>query len=1203
MDYSLSDLVDNELVHNLMDDLTKVTGIPVGIMGVDGTIYFEAGCLAICSRFHRRHPIASQCCRSMARTISSQNGSDGTVHECANHLKYATIPIIIDGAPLASIYLGPFFFNDEKVDRELFRELANQYGFDESAYLAALDQVPVYPRSKIADIIGMLFRAISKLAEDGLRKLKQIHLEDELRQKQDPYYALFENMAQGVVYQNADGQIVSTNPAAELILGLPQSTMLNMDSIHSECKCIHIDGSPYPGEDHPAIVALRTGHPVKDVLMGVFNPQRDRHVWIIINSVPVFQGNEEKPYQVCTTFTEITEMKQAQEDLLTARMMLQTAVERSPAGIFILDAPGGEIRVANEAARQIIKQPFLMPGQTARHNGPDPVTQFYDMNGKAYADADLPFVQTLLHGITFQNVEMRVVNPGQSEVWILLNSAPIRNQAGDITAAVVIILEITSRKKSEIELLRYQDIVQNMQPGVFVYHLEDPLDDESLRLIGANPAAAEHIGRKPEHMLGHRISEILSKTDPYLLAKAIAVVARGGPSENFEGVSFDNSSIPTKIFSLKVFALPEGCAGVMMENVTQRVQTERALQESKTKFYEMVDHLPQSVFEANLGGQITFANRQAYATFGYTAQDMEAGINALERVSPEYHHALERYLTNIPRGDLYGEEFIARRKDGTSFPILAYTSLIQTAGEITGLRGVVIDISRLKQAEEEAHKNMQRFQSLFTNTMEGVALHEIVYDETGKAVNYRMLDVNPGYVKIIGIQHENIIGKLATEIYSSSEAPYLDRYTRVAQSGIPEHFAIFYTPLGKYFDISIAPLQQGQFATIVSDITQRIHIETSLQESEARLKKAQEVAHIGSWELDLHTRTIWGSPEAYRIYGLELTAEQALPLDQIQKMVLPQDRAKLDRALQNLLTFGNEIPYHVEYDIQHSGESTPRTIQSIAELVYDEQNQPVKVSGTIQDITERKKIEEEVLHLNDELEQRVRERTSQLEIANRDLESFAYSVSHDLRAPLRSLIGFSQVLLEDYASDLDETGRDYLQRIKNSSQHMSHLIDDILKLSRVSRSEMKVETIDLSILAYTIASELRTSQPDRQIRFDIAPNLFTRADGSLIRIALTNLFNNAWKFTSKKEHAAVAFGSELLDGQTVYFVRDNGAGFNMNYADKLFVPFQRLHTISEFEGTGIGLAIVQRIVQRHSGSIWAEANVDQGATFYFTLAA
>jgi light-regulated signal transduction histidine kinase (bacteriophytochrome) len=223
------------------------------------------------------------------------------------------------------------------------------------------------------------------------------------------------------------------------------------------------------------------------------------------------------------------------------------------------------------------------------------------------------------------------------------------------------------------------------------------------------------------------------------------------------------------------------------------------------------------------------------------------------------------------------------------------------------------------------------------------------------------------------------------------------------------------------------------------------------------------------------------------------------------------------------------------------------------------------------------------------------------EAANRELEAFSYSVAHDLRAPLRGIDGFSQALLEDYTDKIDEQGRQHLNFVRESAQQMGRLIDDLLGFSRVARAELNRLPVDLSVLARNVATQLDRAEPDRQVEIVIGDGIGAEGDAPLLRIALENLLGNAWKFTSKRPAARIEVGTMSIEGQAVYFVRDNGAGFDPAYQDKLFGVFQRLHSAQEFEGTGIGLATVKRIVSRHGGRVWATSEVDCGATFYFTL--
>ncbi len=275
--------------------------------------------------------------------------------------------------------------------------------------------------------------------------------------------------------------------------------------------------------------------------------------------------------------------------------------------------------------------------------------------------------------------------------------------------------------------------------------------------------------------------------------------------------------------------------------------------------------------------------------------------------------------------------------------------------------------------------------------------------------------------------------------------------------------------------------------------------------------------------------------------------------------------------------------------------------QVTASPVFGETGQIVGIIDTALDITDLKNAEWELKKLNEELEQRVRERTAELEWTNKELAAFTYSVSHDLRAPLRSIEGFSEAVLEDHGQYLDEEGRNYLERVVAASRRMSDLIDDLLKLSRVTRQELHRDRVDLSAMVEAYARYLQEQDPQREAAFIVAPGLYATGDAALLRIALENLLDNAWKFTNGNAKAQIEFGSVTQNGKNSFFISDNGVGFEAEHAKKIFNAFQRLHSSEEYPGTGIGLSIVQRIIERHGGIIWAESSPGKGSVFYFII--
>jgi len=364
--------------------------------------------------------------------------------------------------------------------------------------------------------------------------------------------------------------------------------------------------------------------------------------------------------------------------------------------------------------------------------------------------------------------------------------------------------------------------------------------------------------------------------------------------------------------------------------------------------------------------------------------------------------------------------------------------------------------------------------------------------------------------------------------------------------------------------------------------------------SKERLKNAQRIAHIGNWDWDMVKNELLWSDEIYRMFGIPKT-EFGATYEAFLGAIHPEDRDFVNSAVNGAVSLGSN------YSIDHrivlpSGEV--RIVHEQAEVVRDASGTPIMMSGTVQDITERKLAEDEVIKLNVELEYKVRERTAELEGAVKGLESFSYSVAHDLRSPLRSIDGFSQAFIEDFGESIGPEGHDYLRRIREGSQRMGHLIDDLLTLSYVTRLEMKREEVDLSHLAEAVAVEQKKTVTGREVDCIIAHGLKAAGDPGLLRVVLDNLIGNAFKFTGKQEHARIGFYSVGTEGaRTIYCVRDNGVGFDMKYYGKLFVPFQRLHSTVDFRGTGIGLATVERIIWRHGGRVWGEGEAGKGAAF------
>jgi len=457
-------------------------------------------------------------------------------------------------------------------------------------------------------------------------------------------------------------------------------------------------------------------------------------------------------------------------------------------------------------------------------------------------------------------------------------------------------------------------------------------------------------------------------------------------------------------------------------------------------------------------------------------------------------------------------------------------------------------------------------------------------------------DVNLATEEVTGVPRERLIGNAFAD-YFTEPGQARAGYQQVFSQGMVRDYPLVIRHLsGKTTDVlynaSVYRDAQGNVQGVFAaarDITERKKAEERLQAAsqytrtliEASLDPLVTIGPDGTiTDVNAATETVTG-----------VTRERLIGTDFADYFTEPN---KAREGYQLVFSRGLVLDYPLA--IHHvSGRITD--VLYNATVYRDAAGVVAGVFAAARDITERKKAEEAIERLNDDL----RRRTVELEASNRELEAFSYSVSHDLRAPLRSIDGFSLALVEDYHAILDDQGQDFLHRIRAASQRMGQLIDDLLQLSRATRAQMRFVTIDLSELARSILDELHQRDPDRVVEASIAPGVKAEGDPDLLRIVLGNLLGNAWKFTGKLPVASIEFGVTTQKDETLYYIRDNGAGFDATYADKLFLPFQRLHAADEFPGTGIGLALTQRIIRRHGGRIRAEGLVDGGAAFYFTM--
>lgn len=626
-----------------------------------------------------------------------------------------------------------------------------------------------------------------------------------------------------------------------------------------------------------------------------------------------------------------------------------------------------------------------------------------------------------------------------------------------------------------------------------------------------------------------------------------------------------------------------------VEAARQRKQALEELRQKELRYRSLLTATTQIIWTTNAQGEVIDYMPGWGQITGQSAEEMK-GWGWLSVIHPDDQEYTSRaWIQALQTKSLYEVEHRLRMVDGSyrDFNVRA-VPVLDDNGEILEWVGTDTDITEKKQVQQA----LQMTQFCVDTATDAICW-------VGNDLKFAY--VNDAMCRSLGYSRSELLAMSVCDIDPNIPAEGVLQLRQATK----EQGSIKFETLHCRKDGSILPveivanyLQFGELeyaCCFTRDITDRKFAEAQLQESHNLLQTVIEGTADAIFAKDLQG------------HYLMINSTGALMIGKSVEAILHKDDCELFSPEIGRLIKEDERQMMITGETQIFEDNVPmmdsiRTFNTAKSVWRDAQGNVIGIVGIARDITERKLAEQEIKKLNEDLERRVIERTAELTAANKELEAFSYSVSHDLRAPLRGIDGFSQALMDRYSDQLEDKAKHYLSRIRAGTQRMGELIDNLLTLSRVTRTEMRRQEVDLSAMANEIITELQQLEPAREVEVAIAPGLIVSGDVQLLRVVLENLLNNSWKFTSARIQTKIEFNAILqADAKIAYFIRDNGAGFDMAYSNKLFGAFQRLHSTSQFPGTGIGLATVQRIINRHGGKVWAEGAVDQGATFYFTL--
>ncbi len=717
----------------------------------------------------------------------------------------------------------------------------------------------------------------------------------------------------------------------------------------------------------------------------------------------------------------------------------------------------------------------------------------------------------------------------------------------------------------------YRVLVENIQEGALT------ITTRGL-ILYANAAFAAMRGLPLSAVLGTPLADHLAPRDRGQF-DALLDSSSTGPCRGEMSICSGTASIPVQISLTPLEVNDDTKISVVVTDRRQDYGRLRLLA-------RMLDSVVDAVTAVDPEGTIVYWNGAAEQLYGWQASEVVGRpmIGTVETGVPE--ERTRRVFGQVVAGEAWSGEYVARHRDGRSFPVQATKAPVYDEdGALIALIETSHDISERRQAEHALAESEADARSFMANMVDACAICETVLDADGTPVDIRLIDVNPALARGLGLPVPAVAGRSAREILPELGAFWFDRYLEVGRTGTAVEVEEPFSAVGRWFRVGGFPVRGGRTAVLFRDITQRKRAEKALAESEERLRLAQEAAHVAVWDRDVRTGILTNTPELLRIYGIDED-----PIDTYggwREHVHPDDLEWVEAGREAALV-KNET-FDLEYRIvRPSGEI--RWLASIGRGYRDASGEVVRMLGVAIDITDRKTAELALARS-----------AADLQRSNEELQRFAYVASHDLQEPLRSIVSFSQLLERRYRGKLDTDADEYITFIVEGGNRMQALIQDLLQVSRVETGAKPLEPTDAGTVVAGAVRLFETPIREAGGTVTVGPMPRVMADGSQIEQVVANLISNAIKYRKPEVPPVIRISAEERKGWWEFSVRDNGIGIAPEYFGRIFEMFRRLHTHDQYEGTGIGLAVVKKIVERHGGAVRVESTPGEGSTFFFTL--
>ncbi|KMQ49439.1 sensory box histidine kinase [Chitinispirillum alkaliphilum] len=1020
-----------------------------------------------------------------------------------------------------------------------------------------------------------LLITVRDITEKYILQQKLLGSEKKLRE-------LVEEINSIIIGFNAEGEITFFNHFSEKLFGYNRSEILGKSFVGTIIPTVDSKGF-----DNSSIPIRISKTPEEFYSKESEGKRKDGSRIYFSWSAKAFRDQAGNVTEILIDGNDITEKFLEREKFEEKqRVVLEQIVNDLPFGVALHEGPEFITTIVNKSYYDFAHGKGEIKGRAVRDVWPEIKDQIIPLLERVYKTGE-PF-----HG---RDVEFTVVrDSGPEKAWFSFSYLPFYGYEGVISGVLVWSVETTETVLARKEVWK---TLESIGDGFYAC-------DERWRFVYVNSQAEQMLGVSRDELLGKVLWEVFQGSGQTRLGEEYPRSAAG------EKRDFELFYTPfNRWFHVRSFPREGGGISAYFEDITEKRGSEERLQEVTGMLEAFFDTspVPLDIFDEKM--RYLKTTNQTASYFGLTPHEMIG--KPISELSPAFFKRfLKSVLTEvIENGTVYRNLEFSGEDPKTGLENYFFRASffpVSLSGGKRGAGAVWIDITEqkianlelqrllqeVKKRAEEAEEGRRTLEALMENIPEGITLADT------PDVKIRMMSLYGQ--KLLG---ENHIGLTAGSAAQRWKTFHPDGITPMSEEQLPLVRAVKNGDVLQDFELvqidemgnrlfllcNAAPIKDRLGEVIGGilvwrDLSERRRAEEKIRESEERFRTLADNISQFAWMADTNGSVYWYNKRWYDYTGTTLEEMEgwgwtnAVHLDYVERVV-----SKLKRSWDAGVFWEDIFPLR-------SKDGTYRWFLSRALPIRDDRGEIVRWFGTNTDFTERKELEDELLR-----------RTEQLASANKELESFSYSVAHDLRGPLRSVIGFSDLMIEDCFNSLNGECREYLARIKKGAVRMGSIIDDLLALSKISRQEMDIRDVNLSQMAQTIIEEIRETYPQRPAKVRIQKGLWVKADPRLMSAALLNLFSNAWKYSAKSDSPLIEFGTLEKEGQTIYFVKDNGAGFDMKHYHKLFEPFKRLHSEKTFAGTGIGLAIVERTVTRHGGKIWAESEPGHGAVFYFTL--